>query len=449
MNEPTTNGAMDGAGGPVRRDLGQPRSMARRILLNRIFLSICLCITSISVIALTVLLLSIFIKGWHFLGWDYFTSSPSRKPEESGIWAAFWGTLWILIVCAATALPLGVGTAIFMEEFKPKRRFQIMVYKFIQLNVRNLAGVPSIVYGIIGLTAFANMFGLFGEGYDYDQMYRVRTADGGSIIGRIYDETDDVLTMETIRGVFNYPKTGDATNLVSDIDTIRVRRWHVSLTDGREVTGRFEYADAIWDDNDEPTGATIVVRDEASGEDIEFDAALVADVNSDLQFQLGDEDTPFYIRFPFESGVLTGGLTLMLVILPIVIISSQEALRAVPSTLREGALAIGCSKWQMVQKMVLPNAVPGIMTGSILAMSRAIGEAAPLLVIGGAAFVTFTPEHLMSDFAAMPLQIYNWTGRPQDEFRMVAATGIIILLTLLLLFNSTAVFIRQKFQQSL
>jgi phosphate transport system permease protein len=147
--------------------------------------------------------------------------------------------------------------------------------------------------------------------------------------------------------------------------------------------------------------------------------------------------------------VLAGGLTLMLVVLPIIIVASQEALRAVPDSLREGALAAGSTRWQMVSRMTLPAAIPGIMTGSILAMSRAIGEAAPMLVIAGVVYITFTPNNLMDDFTVMPLQIYNWAGLPQAEFHQVAASGIIVLLAILLTFNAVAVMIRQKFQKPL
>jgi phosphate transport system permease protein len=176
------------------------------------------------------------------------------------------------------------------------------------------------------------------------------------------------------------------------------------------------------------------------------------------QTQLSSDPSPvqrlsepewYYLRVPFGRGVLAGGMTLMLVILPIVVIASQEALRAVPDSLREGALAAGATRWQMVRHMTLPAAVPGIMTGSILAMSRAIGEAAPVLVIAGIVFITFTPRNLMDDFTVLPLQIYNWAQRPQEEFHRIAATGIIVLLAVLLTFNAAAVLIRQKFHKPL
>ena len=308
--------------------LGVPRQ--RRVLRDRLFVALCVTIALISVLVLVVLLGSIVKQGLTYLNWDFLNNYPSRFPAKAGFKGAMWGSLWLVGICGLVALPLGIGAAVYLEEFAPRNRFTT----FIKLNISNLAGVPSIVYGIIGLTAFTYMFGLFGS-------------------------------------------------------------------------------------------------------------------PSDPAVEIGNPESPFYIRLPFGGCVLTGGLTLMIVVLPIVIIASQEAIRAVPDSLREGALATGATRWQMVSRMTLPAALPGIMTGVILAMSRAIGEAAPLLVVGGFLFVTFTPRNLMDDFAAMPLQIYNWASRPQAEFAKVAASGIIVLLTILLSFNAVAVFIRQKFHKPL
>jgi phosphate transport system permease protein len=157
----------------------------------------------------------------------------------------------------------------------------------------------------------------------------------------------------------------------------------------------------------------------------------------------------YYFGLPVGRGVLAGGLTLMLVILPVVIIASQESLRAVPYSLREGALGMGATRWQVVWNVTLPAAVPGIMTGSILAMSRAVGEAAPILIICGIVFIGYVPGNLMDKFTVMPLQIYNWASQPDPAFQGVAATGIIVLLAALLTFNGIAVFIRQRMQKPL
>ena len=311
-----------------------PRGKFQRLLKNQAFKWFCTLCAVGSVLVLGVLLVTLLLQGLEHLDLEFLRNAPSRKPEKAGLGPAMWGSIWICAVCALTALPLGVATAIFLEEYKPKSRSLRALHGFVQLNISNLAGVPSIVYGIIGLTAFVQMFGLIGN--------------------------------------LNEP------------------------------------------------GWTI-----------------------------GTPEDWYYVQLPFGRGVFAGGLTLMLVILPIVIVSSQEALRAVPNSLREGALACGSTRWQMVWRMTLPAAIPGIMTGSILAMSRAIGEAAPILVIAGIVFIRFTPQHLMDEFTAMPLQIYDWAGRPQEAFHQVAATGILILLAVLLTFNATAVLIRQKFQRPL
>jgi phosphate transport system permease protein len=157
----------------------------------------------------------------------------------------------------------------------------------------------------------------------------------------------------------------------------------------------------------------------------------------------------WYVRLPLGRSVLAAGLTLMLVVLPVLIISAQEALTAVPNSLRDGAMGLGATKWQTIRRVTLPAAIPGIMTGSIIAMSRAIGEAAPILMIAGIVYISSPPESLMDDFTVMPLQIYNWAQRPQQEFHEVAATGIIVLLAVLLAFNALAVFLRQRLEKPL
>ena len=312
----------------------QTAKRRKRMWKNKLFWAVCIMTAGVSLLVLAILLASIVTQGYDHLDSAFLRNGPSRKPHKAGLHPAIIGSIWVCCVCTLSALPLGVGTAIFLEEYKPKKRWLRMFHGFIQLNITNLAGVPSVVYGIIGLTAFSRMFGLLGS-------------------------------------------------------------------------------------------------------------------PSDPIFTLGVRGDWFYIQLPFGRSVLTGGLTLMLVILPIVIVSAQESLRAVPDSIRHAALAVGATKWQMVSRTTLPVAVPGIMTGAILAMSRAIGEAAPILVLAGIVYITFTPEHLMDDFTVMPLQIYDWAKRPQAEFHKVAATGIIILLLILLSFNTLAIVIRQKFQKPL
>jgi len=333
---------------------GREVSRNRREWIARLFLATCLLATTAAVAILAVLLISVFTRGtpWivdldamraafgpdgdGFAGWrdwfrsGFFTEFASRKPERAGIRAPLWGSIWVTVICAAVALPVGIATAIYLEEFAGRSRFT----SIIQTNIRNLAGVPSIVYGIIGLTAFARMFGVFGSGFD------------------------EVLS-------------------------------------------------------------------------------------------IGDPEGFFHLELPFGQSVLSGGLTLMLVILPVVIISSQEAFRAVPASLRQASLAMGATTWQTVWSITLPAALPTILTGTILAVSRAIGEAAPLLVLGVPLFISNVPENLMSDFTVLPFQIFEWARRPQEEFQGLAAAAIIVLLAVLLSFNAVAVFIRHKLHRPL
>lgn len=298
------------------------------MLSNRIMLVSCLAATTIAVLVLSALLISIAIEGTGALTWSFLTSFASRKPAQAGIIAPLMGSVWVCAICAVVAIPVGIGTAIYLEEYARRSRIKSLI----QLNISNLSGVPSIVYGILALVAFVRFFGI---------------------------------------------RPGD-----------------------------------------DP-------------------------------WTFGNPESLFYLHIPFGPSVIAGGLTLALVVLPIMIIASQEALRAVPQSLRQAALALGSTQWQVVWRVTLPAALPTIMTGAILSMSRAIGEAAPLLVIGGFLLVFQTPANLMSDFTVLPLQIYNWAGRPQVEFHKIAAAAIIVQLVVLLAFNSIAIIIRQKLQRPL
>ncbi len=387
--------------------------MRRRKLINSAFVALCVATASVSVLILIVLLTSIVTTGLKHLDLAFLTSFPSRNPEEAGLKAAIWGSIGICAVCAVVSLPLGVGTAVFLEEFKPKSRWERAIHRFVDLNIRNLAGVPSIVYGIIALTAFVQMFGVFGNlnepawtfGATYYDEYSLSDGEVGYLRADSRDAPAAELAAGSVVEMLTYEGASIEVGVVGDFD-------------------------AFFDAEEAGTVPPVVVAGEDS--------------------YRGERRAWYYLQLPFGRGVLAGGLTLMLVILPVVIISASEALRAVPNSLREGALAAGATRWQMVWKMTLPCAVPGIMTGSILAMSRAIGEAAPILVIaGGLVFVAFTPGHLMDEFTAMPLQIYNWASRPQEEFHNVAASGIIVLLAVLFVFNAVAVIIRQLFQKPL
>lgn len=283
----------------------RPRLRLRRAI-GLLFQGLCIMMTLVGVVVLAILLVRVTVEGWNWLSVHFFTNFPSTvNPEgEAGIKHALFGTLWLTIITGAVSIPLGVGAAIYLEEYSRPTRFT----RFIQLNIANLAGVPSIVYGLLGLAIF------------------VRT-----------------------------------------------------LSMGRSV--------------------------------------------------------------------LAGGLTLSLLILPVIIIASREALAAVPQSIRLAAYALGASRWQVVRHHVLPAAVPGIMTGVILSLSRAIGEAAPLIIISVATHITYTPSGPFSRFSAMPIQIFNWTSQPQEVFHHLAAAGIIVLLAVLLTMNALAIGIRMYHQK--
>lgn len=283
------------------------QNLDKRYRLDKIFSVALWGAIAVLIAVLAWLLISILIDGIGSLDWQFITSFPSRKAEKAGILPALQGTILLMILVAALTFPIGVGSAVYLEEFATDNWFT----RIVEINIGNLAGVPSIIYGLLGLTAFVRLF----------------------------------------------------SNITQ--------------------------------------GATI----------------------------------------------LSGGLTLTLLILPVVIVATREALRAVPDSTRLAGFALGANRWQVVWSHVLPAAMPGILTGMILALSRAIGETAPILVAGAASFIAFSPDGFLSRYTAMPIQIYNWASRPQQEFHDLAASGIIVLMVLLLLMNASAVFLRNRFQR--
>jgi len=364
----------------------------------------------------------------------HFISSPtSATPEIAGLGPAMMGSIGICFICALFALPLGVGTAVFLEEYQPKSALLRRLHGTIQLNIANLAGVPSIVYGILGLTVFVQFFGVLGSGRDDPAI-----EFGASYTYQVVDEAGNALLFP-IDSRSDRPvlETGDEVQ-TADGSTIAVRR----LSEVEMSVLREQEDAAVMEI---PLGGDF----ERAFDEVRSQLYTGVYPEGDLTGSVLTDKSWYYFRIPFGRSVLAGGLTLMLVILPIVIVSSQEAIRSVPPSLREGAFGLGSTKWQTIQKIVLPSSVPGIMTGSILAISRAIGEAAPILVLAGIVYIAFMPANLMDNFTAMPLQIYNWAGMPNKEFHHVAASGIIILLAVLLTFNAAAVFVRQKFQKPL
>ncbi|MGE8005491.1 phosphate ABC transporter permease PstA [Lysinibacillus sp. NPDC093216] len=280
------------------------KRMTKRITFNKVWKFFFFLATTFALVTLTILLYRIVTQGVGYLSIDFLTNFASRFADKAGIKAALIGSLWLMAVVAPVSIILGVGTAIYLEEYAKKNRLN----DFIRMNISNLAGVPSIVFGLLGLTIFVRMLGL-------------------------------------------------------------------------------------------------------------------------------------------GKSVLAAGLTMSLLILPVIIVAAQEAIRAVPNEQREASYGMGATKWQTILHVVLPAAIPGILTGSILALSRAIGETAPLVVIGIPVILQFLPNGLLSQFTALPMQIYDWAKRPQEAFQSVAAAGILVLMIVLLLMNSIAIFIRNKFQK--
>jgi phosphate transport system permease protein len=260
----------------------------------------------VSLALLGTLLINVFSDGVGGLDWDFISNPTSSLPILAGIRGPLFGTLLLMTVCAAFIVPVGVATAVYLEEYADRDRWW---NRLIEVNIQNLAAVPSIVYGILGLA--------------------------------------------------------------------------------------------------------------------------------------------FLVRGPLNLGrvVLAGGLTLALLVLPVVIIAGREAIRAVPPSIREGSMALGATRWQTVWKQILPAAVPGIATGVILALSRAIGETAPLILVATAVDVPADPSGWFSEFTALPLQIFNWTADPQDDFKALAASAIIVLLAVLLTMNAVAIWLRNRYEQ--
>ncbi len=275
--------------------------ISQRIRRERLFRSVAIGFTALTLVVLLVLVIHIAVAGFSYLSWDFLTRFPSRFAHKAGIKSALVGSFWLMGLVFLFSVPLGVASAIYLEEYNRKGRLS----RFIEINIANLAGVPSIVYGILGLAVFVRFFHL-------------------------------------------------------------------------------------------------------------------------------------------QRSLLAGALTMSLLILPVIIIAAREAIRAVPKNIRLGAYALGATRWQTVVHHVLPAAMPGILTGVILAMSRALGETAPLIMIGALTYMAFVPSSPMDPFTALPIQIFNWASRPQAEFHQVAAAGIIVLLVFLLALNAVAVWLRHR-----
>ncbi len=277
---------------------------AQAVAAERAFRAIAILALVLPLCLLALLFGGTLIDGFSRLSFDFLSGFPSRRPEEAGILPALAGTMALMLLTAAMAIPVGVGAAIYLEEYAPPGKITTLI----EVNIRNLAGVPSIIYGLLGLEVF------------------VRS--------------------------------------------------------------------------------------------LQMDRSLIA-----------------------------GACTLALLLLPMVVMASREALRTVPRMYREAAWALGAEKWTGIRRVVLPMCLPGILTGVILSLARAIGETAPLITLGALTYVSFLPTSLKSAFTALPIQIFNWTSRPQAGFHVAAAAGIVVLLTMMLLLNATAIVLRMRLQK--
>lgn len=387
---------------------------ARRKRLSSLFYIACVVIAMLSVVVLVVLLVSIFYQGHSYLSADLLTKPHSElTPEKSGMWPAIVGSLCVCLVCALSALPLGIGTAIFLEEFQPKAKPLRWLHSFIQLNISNLAGVPSIVYGLLGLSVFVYMFNLFGQ-------LQVNEPGGLELAG--VKHYYQVLSLESGQTVL-IPQTDYSQKTIKVEEPIA----------GVDPAGNAVRINVWVPGTDKPSDPKVRRRTVRQG--------AVGGAYEKRQW--------YYLRLPLGRSFLAAGLTLALVILPIIIIAAQEALRSVPPSSREASLGLGATTWQTTRHVCLPAALPGIMTGAILALGRAIGEAAPILVVLGAAVAkTSGPQNLLDNAVTMPVLIYNWAGRQQASYQELAAAAITVLLVVLLLLNSIAIYIRQKTHRS-
>jgi phosphate transport system permease protein len=269
------------------------------------FRAICLLAVVIPLGMLGLMVAGVVQTGLERISWDFVTGFPSRRAAVAGILPALVGSVLLVLLTMLIAVPVGVGAALYLEEYGRRGRFAALV----EVNISNLAGVPSIIYGLLGLEIFVRAVGL-------------------------------------------------------------------------------------------------------------------------------------------GQSLLAGAMTLALLVMPVVITASRESIRTVPNSLREAALGMGATRWQMVRQIVLPLAAPGMLTGSILALSRAFGESAPLILVGAATFITFLPDSPMSQYSTLPIQIFNWVSRPQEAFKVNAAAGIVVLLGAVLLLNATAVILRNRLQRN-
>lgn len=380
---------------------------------------------------------TLIFKSW--ISWDFVTNSSSSSAATAGLLTALLGSFLIITITALVALVVGVAAAIYLEEYASGEHW---IENFIEINIRNLAAIPSIIYGMLGLAVFAQIFAVFTGGYLFganlppqseDQIViDVRQAFGLSGFSGGERETLN-LTLNGARS--------ENERIELMIENMGVDALTADETT-RLVRTFFSYRVANL--------GNLSVFSSPPIDKVKSDIAAAVDSSKLTESQLASLEAALTKYGTFNVNgrtVLSAGITLALLILPIIIVNAQEALRAVPSTIREASYGMGATRWQTVSRQVIPAAVPGILTGVILAISRAVGETAPLLVVGASTFIGVNPNGPFSKFTVVPIQIYQWTSRPEQEFRNLAAAAIIVLLVVMLVTNGLAIFVRNRYSK--
>lgn len=384
------------------------------------------------------------VSVFRFHSWldsEFLTTPMSSRPALAGVRTALIGSIGLMMVVIAVALPIGVGAAIYLEEYAHHGFFN----RLIETNVRNLAGVPSIIYGMLGLAIFVRALAPFTSGLIFHANFDAPTVE--TVVERIAPAFDGAVSFAEGE-LRSDSEQLDRPALARIVDTF-LRFGTPSLT-MHGNSSVFDMSNALA----EALEIAVDVTATRAGEDHDVEARGVYfrfDVADDAR--IGDEAydklMASLVRInsfsPNGRTLLSAGLTLALLILPIIIINAQEAIRAVPNTIREASYGLGATRWQTIWRQVLPAALPGIMTGTILSVSRAVGETAPLIVVGAATFLVADPTSPFSQFTALPIQIYQWTARPQGQFTDIAAAAIIVLLALMLTLNAAAIILRNRY----
>jgi len=381
------------------------------------------------------------IRFHSWLDSEFLTTPMSSAPALAGVRTALIGSIGLMMVVVTVALPIGVGAAIYLEEYAQ----QGLVNRLIETNVRNLAGVPSIIYGMLGLAIFVRALAPLTSGLIFHANFDAPTVE--TVIERIAPAFDGAVSFDE-GALRSDSEQLDAQTLARIVEAF-LRFGTPSLT-MHGNSSVLDMSNALADALEIAVDVTATRANEdhdveARGAYFRFDVAQNARISDEAYDNLMASLVRVNSFSPNGRTLLSAGLTLALLILPIIIINAQEAIRAVPYTIREASYGLGATRWQTVWKQVLPAALPGIMTGTILSVSRAVGETAPLIVVGAATFLVTDPTSPFSQFTALPIQIYQWTARPQGQFADIAAAAIIVLLALMLALNAAAIFLRNRY----